>query len=112
MLGLLGGAADARAAETDLVMTLGFDQFELAKELLANRAKIVWCTRLSRAQVRAAGAAASLQLCSCYAQDGVGRGWVGGGVMGSLLFWVRCPDRRAGKGVGAGTGFVLAAHLP
>lgn len=29
---------------------LDFDKFELIKELLKNRVKIVWCTRLQRAQ--------------------------------------------------------------
>jgi len=37
--------------ENDLVLALGFEQFELIKELLRNRLRIVWCTRLSRTQV-------------------------------------------------------------
>ena len=32
-------------------MLLDFDKFELIKLLLKNRIKIVWCTRLARAQV-------------------------------------------------------------
>lgn len=51
VLDILGSGGDARAVETDLVMALGFDQFEVIKELLRNRLKVVWCTRLSRAQV-------------------------------------------------------------
>lgn len=44
-------SVDSRALENDLVLSLGFEQFELIKELLRNRLKIVWCTRLSRTQV-------------------------------------------------------------
>ena len=39
-----------RECENTLVQLLDFDKFELIKELLRNRAKIVWCTRLQRAQ--------------------------------------------------------------
>ena len=49
----LSGPADQRAVENELVMSLGFEQFELIKELIRNRERIVWCTRLSRAQVGA-----------------------------------------------------------
>lgn len=52
VLGVLGGPGDARGVENELVLSLGFEAFELIKELLRNRLKIVWCTRLSRAQVR------------------------------------------------------------
>lgn len=31
-------------------MKLDFDKFELIKQLLRNRLKIVWCTRLERAE--------------------------------------------------------------
>lgn len=37
--------------ENALVMLLDFDKFDLIKVLLKNRVKIVWCTRLARAQV-------------------------------------------------------------
>jgi pre-mRNA-splicing helicase BRR2 len=37
-------------AETKVVQLLGLDQFELAKELLRNRLKIVWVVRLRQAQ--------------------------------------------------------------
>ena len=53
VLGILGSLSDARAVENELVMALGFEKFDLSKELLRNRSKIVWCTRLSRAQVGA-----------------------------------------------------------
>jgi len=36
--------------ENALVMLLDFDKFDLIKVLLKNRVKIVWCTRLARAQ--------------------------------------------------------------
>ncbi len=39
-----------RECENALVALLDFDKFELVKELLRNRPKIVWCTRLQRAQ--------------------------------------------------------------
>ncbi|KAL6751574.1 RNA helicase, activating signal cointegrator 1 [Haematococcus lacustris] len=50
VLAVLGSPADARTVENELVMALGFEKFELIKELLRNRLKLVWCTRLSRAQ--------------------------------------------------------------
>ncbi len=78
------GAADGRrAAQTEdeaevenaLVALLGFDKFELIKELLRNRLKIVWCTRRERAQSederariearRPPGPAAALQGFAC-----------------------------------------------
>lgn len=51
VLSTLASATDSRAVENELVLALGFEQFELIKELLRNRPKIVWCTRLSRTQV-------------------------------------------------------------
>lgn len=54
VLGILSSPSDDRSVENELVMTLGFDHFELIKELLRNRVKLVWCIKLSRAQVRAA----------------------------------------------------------
>ena len=51
VLELLAGSDDVRALENDLVLALGFERFELIKELTKNRLRIVWCTRLSRAQV-------------------------------------------------------------
>ncbi len=41
---------DAREVENRLVMLLDFDKFDLIKELLANRQRIVWCMRLTRAE--------------------------------------------------------------
>ena len=41
---------DDRDVENQLVMLLEFDKFDLIKELLKNRTKIVWCMRLQRAQ--------------------------------------------------------------
>ena len=43
--------AEAAAAETKVVQLLGLDHFELAKELLRNRLKIVWVMKLRQAQV-------------------------------------------------------------
>jgi hypothetical protein len=55
VLGILSSSSDDRAVENELVMTLGFDHFELIKELLRNRVKLVWCIKLSRAQVGTRG---------------------------------------------------------
>ncbi len=41
---------DERKVESELVQLLEFEHFALIKELLNNRLKIVWCTRLNRAQ--------------------------------------------------------------
>ncbi|KAL3734464.1 hypothetical protein ACJRO7_023766 [Eucalyptus globulus] len=41
---------DAREVETKLLLHLQFDKFSLIKFLLRNRLKIVWCTRLARAE--------------------------------------------------------------
>ncbi|RWV85413.1 hypothetical protein GW17_00052798 [Ensete ventricosum] len=41
---------DDRDVENRLVMLLDYDKFELIKLLLRNRLKIVWCTRLARAE--------------------------------------------------------------
>lgn len=41
---------DDRDAENRLVMMLDFDKFDLIKLLLRNRLKVVWCTKLARAQ--------------------------------------------------------------
>eukprot|EP00798_Chlamydomonas_sp_ICE-L_P019206 gene19206-25824_t len=46
----LAGDADQSAVENELVLSLGFEQFELIKELIHNRLSIVWCTKLSRAE--------------------------------------------------------------
>ena len=46
----LGSDADDRAVENDLVMLLDYDKFDLIKVLLTNRTKIVWCTKLARAE--------------------------------------------------------------
>lgn len=41
---------DVREIENRLVVLLDFDKFDLIKELIRNRLKIVYCTKLSRAQ--------------------------------------------------------------
>lgn len=41
---------DTREVENKLVMLLDFDRFELIKELVKNKVRIFWCTRLARAQ--------------------------------------------------------------
>ncbi|KAL8109951.1 DExH-box ATP-dependent RNA helicase DExH12-like [Apium graveolens] len=41
---------DDREVETKLLVHLQFDKFNLIKYLLKNRMKIVWCTRLARAE--------------------------------------------------------------
>ncbi|CAM8919119.1 unnamed protein product [Rhodiola kirilowii] len=41
---------DDREVETNLLVSLQFDKFCLIKFLLLNRLKIVWCTRLARAE--------------------------------------------------------------
>ena len=51
VLNVLASASDQRSIENELVLSLGFEQFELIKELIKNRLRIVWCTKLSRAQV-------------------------------------------------------------
>ena len=38
-----------REVENRLVMKLDFNKFDVIKELLQNRSKIVWCMRLERA---------------------------------------------------------------
>jgi pre-mRNA-splicing helicase BRR2 len=51
VLASLASNSDQRSLENELVLSLGFEQFELIKELIRNRLRVVWCTRLSRAQV-------------------------------------------------------------
>ncbi|XP_027106928.1 DExH-box ATP-dependent RNA helicase DExH12-like [Coffea arabica] len=41
---------DDREVETKLLLHLQFDKFSLVKYMLRNRLKIVWCTRLARAE--------------------------------------------------------------
>ena len=41
---------DERACENRLVLMLDYDKFDLIKKLLKSRARVVWCTRLARAQ--------------------------------------------------------------
>lgn len=41
---------DDREVETKLLVHLQFDKFSLIKYLLRNRLKVVWCTRLARAE--------------------------------------------------------------
>lgn len=41
---------DLREAENKLVMLLDFDRFDLIKELIKNRVRLVYCMRLARAQ--------------------------------------------------------------
>eukprot|EP00747_Dinoflagellata_sp_TGD_P161473 gnl/TRDRNA2_/TRDRNA2_178087_c2_seq1.p1 gnl/TRDRNA2_/TRDRNA2_178087_c2~~gnl/TRDRNA2_/TRDRNA2_178087_c2_seq1.p1 ORF type:complete len:2167 (-),score=-96.49 gnl/TRDRNA2_/TRDRNA2_178087_c2_seq1:381-6881(-) len=47
---VLSSCQDERDVERRLVMMLGFEKFEFIKTLVINRLKIVWCTRLCRAQ--------------------------------------------------------------
>ena len=56
VLAVLASGSDQRSIENELVLSLGFEQFELIKELIKNRLRVVWCTKLSRAQVRGRGA--------------------------------------------------------
>ncbi|MCO5583854.1 hypothetical protein L7F22_037769 [Adiantum nelumboides] len=42
--------ADDRAVENHLVMLLDYNKFDLIKVLMKNRLKVVWCTRLARAE--------------------------------------------------------------
>jgi len=49
-------AADDREAENALVALLDYDKFELIKLLLHNRLRVLWCTRLARAQDEAEAA--------------------------------------------------------
>ena len=44
------GEGDDRDVENRLVMLLDYEKFDLIKLLLRNRLKIVWCTRLARAE--------------------------------------------------------------
>ena len=41
---------DDREVENSLVVKLDFDKFEVIKQLLRNRLKIVWCMRLERSE--------------------------------------------------------------
>lgn len=41
---------DLREVENKLVMLLDFDRFDLIKELLRNRVRVVWCIKLARSQ--------------------------------------------------------------
>ncbi|MCL7047252.1 hypothetical protein MKW94_014479 [Papaver nudicaule] len=49
VLEMLAEGGDNREVERNLLVLLDFDKFDLIKELLRNRIKIVWCTRLARA---------------------------------------------------------------
>lgn len=42
VLGVLGGPDDQRAVENELVLSLGFEHFELIKELIKNRWVATW----------------------------------------------------------------------
>ncbi|WIA19957.1 hypothetical protein OEZ85_005838 [Tetradesmus obliquus] len=53
---------DASAVETRVVQLLGLDHFDLAKELLRNRLKIVWVSKLRQAQDEAETAAVEDQM--------------------------------------------------
>jgi pre-mRNA-splicing helicase BRR2 len=50
VLRLLASNSETAQLETDLVFHLDFKRFELIKLLVANRKKIVWCTKLGRAK--------------------------------------------------------------
>jgi pre-mRNA-splicing helicase BRR2 len=62
VFGVWQGDGD-RDVETQLVQQLDFDKFDLIKELLKNRLKIVWCTRLQRAQAEDEKARIEVLLC-------------------------------------------------
>eukprot|EP00727_Mastigamoeba_balamuthi_P013194 m51a1_g8498 putative u5 small nuclear ribonucleoprotein 200 kda helicase-like (2194) ;mRNA; r:37531-45528 len=49
MAAIAGAEGDDRAAENELVVLLGRAQFGLIKQLLRDRRKVVWCTRLAKA---------------------------------------------------------------
>jgi len=44
------GSDSDREVENALVVKLDYDKFDLIKELLRNRLKVVWCIRLDRAE--------------------------------------------------------------
>lgn len=50
VLRLLASNSETAQLESDLVFHLDFKRFELIKLLVANRKKIVWCTKLGRAK--------------------------------------------------------------
>ena len=51
VLAALGNEGDdERSCENQLVLMLDYDKFDLIKKLLKSRARVVWCTRLARAQ--------------------------------------------------------------
>lgn len=63
---------ESREVENALVGLLDFENFELIKELMRNRARIVWCMRLGRAQVCSRSSFCYLRcftsvICSCRA---------------------------------------------
>lgn len=47
---ILAESGDDRDVETKLLVHLQYDKFSLIKYLLRNRLKVVWCTRLARAE--------------------------------------------------------------
>lgn len=50
VLRILAEGEDDRDVENQLVMLLDYDKFQLIKQLVRNRQKVVWCTRLARAE--------------------------------------------------------------
>lgn len=60
---------DGGAAETRVVQLVGLDHFELAKELLKNRLKIVWVIKLRQAETEEQ--VCDCQLCMWFACGGV-----------------------------------------
>ena len=48
-MGILGGKADAREAENELMELFDYEHFDLVKVLARNRATVVWGTRLAKA---------------------------------------------------------------
>ena len=55
-------AGDDREAENALVGLLDYDKFDLIKLLMHNRLRVLWCTRLARAQDEAEAAAVERQM--------------------------------------------------
>lgn len=50
MLAHLQTTESERDLEQDLLTLVDYDKFSLVKQLIRNRATIVWCTRLARAE--------------------------------------------------------------
>jgi hypothetical protein len=56
---------DASAVETRVIQLLGLDHFDLAKDLLRNRLKIVWVSKLRQAQDETEVSGVTAPECKC-----------------------------------------------